>query len=168
MRAGGVPRSTVYRRLEAAGGGGARGMPLGGGLPAVRPDRRGVHQPPFLPQPAYGGLLARPRALSQSQAGAAPDAGNELGGHGAGTDDEQAAPKAQGLSIPAARGGGHAAEPGAEYGSDVHPTGARLCLLGGDHRLVLAPGAGLAYQQQHGCVILRGLPGRRAAPPRQA
>jgi len=41
-------------------------------------------------------------------------------------------------------------------------------LPGGDHRLVLAPRARLADQQQHGCVILRRLSGRDDTRPRQA
>lgn len=69
----------------------------------------GVPRSTVYRQPAYGGLLVRSRELRQSETRAAPDAGNGLGGHGAGTFHEQATPAAQGLSLPAARGGGHAA-----------------------------------------------------------
>jgi len=44
-----------------------------------------------------------------------------------------------------------------EYGHHLHSVGAWFCLLGCDHRLVLASCAELANQQQHGSVVLRGL-----------
>jgi len=58
-----------------------------------------------------------------------------------------------------ARRAGGQAESGLEHGHHVHPVAARLRLLGGDNRLVLAPGAELADQQQHGSGVLCRLPG---------
>ena len=60
------------------------------------------------------------------------------------------------------------AQSGLEHGHHLHPAGARLRVSGGDHRLVLAAGLGLADQQQHGHVVLRRLPRGRAEPRGQA
>jgi putative transposase len=145
----GVPRSTVYRRLETA----AREECLDeedGRLRALIDEE-------YTSRPFYGSrrmaVVLRGRPPRQPQARATPDAGDGVGGHGAGPGDEQGASAAQGLSLPVARGGGRAAESGVEHGPDVYPSGARLRLPGGDYRLVLAPRAGLARQQQHGCAF---------------
>lgn len=42
-----------------------------------------------------------------------------------------------------------------EHGHHLHPFGIRHCLLGGHHRLVFAPSAELAYQQQRGSGVVR-------------
>ncbi len=69
--------------------------------------------------------------------------------------------------LPAARCSCCPPQPGLEHGHHLHPIGARLRLPGGDRRLVLAPGAQMADQQQHGSGILCRLPEGSLAHPRQ-
>lgn len=51
--------------------------------------------------------------------------------------------------------------------TNLHPAGSRVCLPGGHHGLVFKTRPELAYQQQHGGDVLRGLPGRCFASARQ-
>ena len=60
------------------------------------------------------------------------------------------------------------AEPYLEHRHHLYQTRTRLRILGGHHRLVRAARAGLAHQQQHGRVILCGLPGGGIDRSRQA
>ena len=162
----GVPRATVYRRLEAM----------------VRQQRedheddlmlRALIDEEYTSRPFYGSrrmavfLRASGHVVNRKRVQRLM---REMGlaGMAPGPNTSKRASAAQGLSVPAARRGGDAAEPGVVDGHDVHPAGAGLRLPGGDHRLVLPQGAVLAHQQQHGRVVLRGLPGGRLAPPRQA
>ena len=63
----------------------------------------------------------------------------------------------QGVPVFVAWRGGGAAQPSLEHGHHLYPFGAGLCISDGHHGLVLEEGAELAYQQQHGGGILRGL-----------
>lgn len=103
-----------------------------------------------------------------TQAGAAPDAFDGFGSDCAGAKYELGAPTAQGAPVLAARRGCGAAQPSLEHGHHLYPLGAELCVPGGHHGLVLQTGAELAYQQQHGGGILRGLLGGCLARVRQA
>jgi HTH-like domain len=59
-----------------------------------------------------------------------------LAGMAPGPEYEQGASAAQGLSVPVAGHGDHSSQSGLEYGYHLHTAGARLCLPGGDYRLV--------------------------------
>jgi putative transposase len=112
---------------------------------------------PFLRQSAHGGVSAQAWAYRQRQAGAAAHAHDGLGGNGAGAEHEGQACAAQGISVSAARRGRGEAKCGVEYGRDLHPPSAWLCLRGSGDRLVLAARAVMADLEQHGCVVPRGL-----------
>ena len=58
------------------------------------------------------------------------------------------------LSVSAAGAHDRTAEPGLGHGYHLHPDGARLRLPGGDHRLVLPPGPGVAAVQHAGHGLL--------------
>ena len=127
----------------------------------MQADRRGVHAAAVLRQPAHGGASPEARACGQPQASAAAHARNLTGGDGPGAGHEREASAAQDPSISAARPRGEAAEPDAEHGRNLQPAGARLCLPGGDHRLVQPARPVVAAIEQHGCVVLRGPVSRR-------
>ncbi len=130
-------------------------------------DGRGIHAPAVLRQPAHGGVSGQARAYRQPQAGAAAHAHDGTGGNGARAEHERQASQAQGVSVSAARRGRGEAKSGLELGCDIHSPCTWLCLFGGGDRLVLAARAVMADIEQHGCVILRGLPGRCVASARQ-
>jgi putative transposase len=95
----------------------------------------------------------------QSQAGAAADATNGTGWHGARPNTSRPHPEHK--VYPYLLRGVPVVRPNQVWSTDITyiRLPRRLCLPGGDHRLVLAPCAQLADQQQHGIGVLRRLPG---------
>ena len=90
-----------------------------------------------------------------------PDAVDGAGEHGATTHNEHAGAGPPRLPVSAAGAHDRTAEPGLGHGYHLHPDGARLRLPGGDHRLVLPPGPGVAAVQHAGHGLLpRGVEGR--------
>ena len=118
--------------------------------------RRAVHRATVLrgatdrPHAERGGLSDRPQARAQADAvdgdrGARAEAAND-----------QARSGTQDLSLPAARSGDRAAEPGLGGRHHLYPDRPRLPLPGRRHRLGEPGGARLAAVQHHGRLVLRG------------
>src|SRR3954452_16980374 len=98
--------------------------------------------------------LAAPRGpCRQSQAAA--DASDGLAGDLAEAQHQQAEPRAQGLSILAARSPHRSAQPGVGDRYHVHPNAKGIFLPGGDHGLAQQESAELAAVQYDGRDLLR-------------
>ena len=89
---GSGPRQRV-RQAEAKSAGRA-------GTIVLQADRRGMYAATVLWQSQDGGVFEGSRPSRQSQACAATNAANEIGGHGAGAKHQQGASRARGLSLP--------------------------------------------------------------------
>ena len=118
-------------------------------------------QHPFLRQPDDHADVEGRGPRDQSEARPTPDAVDGAGEHGATTHNEHAGAGPPRLPVSAAGAHDRTAEPGLGHGYHLHPDGARLRLPGGDHRLVLPPGPGVAAVQHAGHGLLhRGVEGR--------
>lgn len=99
------------------------------------------------------------RMADKAQERTATDAHSGTSRNRAGVGHSGAASTPQGVSLSAAWRGYRETKPRLEHGHHAHQVGARFCVPNCDHRLVFAPRADLAYQQQHGCIDLCKLPG---------
>src|SRR5918995_5451935 len=107
--------------------------------------------------------LAAPRgSCRQSQAGPPADASDGVTGDLAETQHQQAEPRAQGLSVLAARPHHRAAQPSLGDRYYVHPDAQGVLLPGGDHGLGEPARAVMALVQYHGRDLLRR--GARGSP----
>src|SRR6187431_1742552 len=121
--------------------------------------------------------LAAPRGpCRQSQAGPPADASDGLAGDLAETQHQPAEPRAQGLSVLAARPHHRSAQPGVgdwalgqrEAVNHVHPDAKGIFLLGGDYGLAQQESAELAAVQYDGRDLLRRGPRGSLGPLRSA
>src|SRR4051812_43270699 len=125
-----------------------------------RPGADGADRPP-VPGDAVLRLaqddgLAAPRGpCRQSQAGPPADASDGLAGDLAETQHQPAEPRAQGLSVLAARPHHRSAQPSLGDRYYVHPDAQGVLLPGRHHGLAQQEGAGLAAVQYHGRDLLR-------------
>src|SRR3954453_21354321 len=101
------------------------------------------------------GLAASRGPCRQSQAGPPADASDGVAGDLAEAQHQPAEPRAQGLSVLAARPHHRAAQPSLGDRYYVHPDAQGVLLPGGDHGLAQQEGAGLAAVQYHGRDLLR-------------
>ena len=151
-----VPRSSVYYEPVA---------PDAEELALMRRIDELHLQHPFFGSRMITQTLKAASTVINRKRGPATDASDGPREHGAEAPDEHAGAGPSGLPVSAARARDRAAEPGVGHGYHLHPDGARLRLPGGDHRLVLPPGAGVAAVQHAGHGLLpRGPAGRFGRP----
>ena len=143
-----VARRRSGRRLSAAARAGA------GGSGVDAPARRAVSGGAVLRLTAHGRSAQARRHSGRPPSGAPSDAADGSGGAGAEARDEPAGAGPSDLSLPVARPRDRAAEPGVGGRHHVHPDGPRLPVSSGDHRLVLAGGAGMAAVKHDGRRLL--------------
>src|SRR5690242_7998219 len=118
-------------------------------------DRPSVHGDALLRLPQDDGLAAPGGSCRQSQAGPPADASDGSAGDLAEARHQQAEPRAQDLSVPAARPEDRPAQPGVGDRYHVHPDAQRVLLPGGHHGLAQQEGADVAAVQYHGRDLLR-------------
>src|SRR3954453_1519239 len=107
----------------------------------------------FLETPYYGSRKIGCAARAMSSIASGADASDGVAGDLAETQHQQAEPRAQGLSVLAARSHHRAPSLGDRY--YVQPDAQGVLLPGGDHELAQQEGAGLAAVQYHGRDLLR-------------
>ena len=127
-----------------------------GGSPGDEAYRRAIHADAVLRFSANDGPSEDAWYRSQPQAGAAFDAADGARGHLPEAAPVRELPAAQGVSLLAARGRREQSGPGVEYGYNLHPVAAWICVLGGDPGLVQPVRAHVAVIEHAGCGVLPG------------
>ena len=132
------------------------GRTRSGRCEADEPDRRAVYADAVLRKPEDGGVFKTSGTCGESETSSEIDEGNGDRGDLPRTQYQPASDGTCGVSVFVEKSFNHASESGLERGYYVHPTLSRICISGGDSRLVFPIRSVLETLEQFGDGILYG------------